>query len=466
MADQVPAPAWQGIRRETSLPPRSPVTSEPPALPIVGHLVPFLRDRLGFLTRCAAEYGPVVRLRVGEPTLFLSQPDDVRHVLASNAENYEKTPRLTSPRGRRISGDGVLTATGAAHMERRLAIQPAFQRSALEPLGEAVLDRVDRRIATWRDGARVDAAAEMMSITRDVLLAALFGKRFRDDGGRVAAAIEARRAHTACVFASLVPFRERIPTPVVLRFRAAMRHLDGVISAAIAERRRSTDEGASDFLGALVRARGPDGAPLPDRAVRDEALTLMTTGFETLGEGLSWTCHLLSRHPDADARLADEVRTVLGGRAPGAADIWRLPYAWMAVSESLRIFPPTWLFVRMATADDVLPSGARVAAGTKVYLCQYVSHRDPRHFPDPERFDPDRFSEAGLRRIPAGAYFPFGMGPHTCLGQAFARMVSVTTLARIAQRFRLEPATDAAPVPVPGITLTPRGGVPVVLRAR
>jgi cytochrome P450 len=295
----------------------------------------------------------------------------------------------------------------------------------------------------------------------------LFGRLPEGELEQLARAIDARRRYIDHAFLSLLPVRESLPTPVRRGYRRAMAELESAIGAAIAARRASPGE-RTDLVSLLLDARGEDGEPLSDRDVRDEVLTLSITGFETLGDALSWTWYLLALHPACYERLVRELDAELEGRRPRVEDLPRLRYARQVLAESLRLYPPTWVYVRTALAADVLPSGAGIEAGAKLYLSPYVTQRDPRHFPEPERFDPGRFEPDAVRARPKLAYFPFGSGPHVCIGEAFARMEAGLTLARLAQRFRLELVDRREVVPDPRITLSPREPIRmlVVERAR
>jgi cytochrome P450 len=438
------------------------VTPPPRAYPLVGHVPSFLADKLGFL-ELAARTGAAGRLRLRGPTRLLTEPDDIRHVLVGAHAKYVKSLRLTGASGRRLFGDGLLRSSGEAHRRRRLLLQPLFHQRTLEVFAEAVLATTSTTVERWRPGSEVDMAAAMSRLAQRVMLRTLFGPLPEGEDDRLAAAIDARRRYIEHVFLSLLPLRERLPTRVRRRHLRAAAELDAVLAEAIAERR---GRGGRDVLSLLLEARGDDGARLSDADVRDEALTLAITGFETLGDALAWTWYLLAQHPDAYERLAAELDAVVGAGPPRVQDLPRLLYAQLVLAESLRLYPPTWLYVRVALAADRLPSGATVERGSKVYLCPYVSHRDARFFRDPERFDPERFSPAAVRERPKHAYFPFGSGPHVCLGEAFARMEAGLVLALVARRFRPELADDAPVTPRPGITLTPGGPLRMVLQPR
>lgn len=418
-----------------------------------GIFPPFIRRRLGLRTPRRYRYDSLVPVRFGAPVFLLTHPDDVQHVLVARAENYIKTPHLTGSQGRRRAGEGLLTATGDEHRRQRRLLQPLFHRRVIERFDRAIMVETERMMGRWEPGRRIDLAAEMAHLTRSVILAVLFGDTLGGETKAVLdAAIAARRRHTEYVYHGRLPFRERLPTATVRDNRRAVKAIDAAIYAAIAERRQDGGP-AGDLISDLLRASYPDGTAMSDRQVRDEVLTLTSTGYETLGEALSWIWHLLGRHPDAGARLRAELDAALNGRAPTAADVGQLPYAEMVLAEALRLYPPTWLFARILLSPDVLPAGGRVPAGATLYLCQHVMHRHPRYFPDPERFDPGRF--APDRRPPRFVYFPFGDGPHKCIGEHLARLEGVLVLAQVAQRFDITPAAGAIE-PRAGVTLSPR----------
>lgn len=419
-----------------------------------GELPPFVRRTLGLRARRRFRYDSLVRVRLGEPVFLLTHPDDVRHVLVSNAPNYIKGPQLTSARGRRRAGGGLLTGTGEEHLRQRRLLQPVFHRQAIERFDEAVRSQTERMLIRWRSGEVVELAAEMSHLTQSVILEVLFGNELGDDGlDELAGAIRKRRRYTELVYHGRLPFRERLPTRTVREHRLAIRAIDAVIYGAI-ERRRSGSMLSRDLISDLLGVTYPDGSAMTDRQVRDEILTFTSTGYETLGEALTWAWYLLGRHPEVEAKFFAELSGVLDGRKPLAADVPRLNYTEMVLTETIRLYPPTWLFARIPLEDDALPSGAFVPAGATLYLCQYVMHRHPRYFPDPERFDPARF--APNSRVPRFVYFPFGDGPHKCIGEHLAHLEGVLILALVSQRFRVALLDPSPAEPYAGITLRPR----------
>jgi cytochrome P450 len=290
------------------------------------------------------------------------------------------------------------------------------------------------------------------------MIKTLFGHNFKDDTGELADAITTRRRYFEYTLSSIFPFPEYVPLPIVHKHRQAIKIIDEAIYGAI-HSQRDTTVLSGGLLSRLMEARYEDGTGMNDKQVRDEALTFLNTGYETIGAALAWTLYLLSLHPEIESKLLVELHEVSNGRFPCVEDLSKLRYAAMVLSESMRLYPPTWMFVRVARQSDTLPSGANVPAGTKLYLCPYVTHRHPCYFPEPERFDPERFSARGKQGRPRFAYFPFGGGSRKCIGEAFARMEGVLVLASIVQRFKLTLLPGQTIVPEAGIFLRPKNGI-------
>jgi len=422
----------------------------PPAWPLIGHLPAFLHDKLGFLAGCAERYGDVVALRIGGPTYLLNDPADIKHVLIDNSSNYNRTWRMTSPRGKRYWGNGMQTSSGAEHLHKRRLLQPAFSRRSIAVFFEIMLERTGRRIETWTDESKeVDLASEMDFLALSIILGALFGIDFFDD--ELTASIAIRRRYIEYVYGTPLPFPEYLPLPIVRRYRNAQHLIDEVI-------RREVDHPTSRSFTGMFAALNADGVCMDFPHLRDEIVPLMNTS-ETMGAALCWTLYLLASNPDAEAALVQELAEVLGDRDPSLDDIEKLIYTRQVLDESLRLYPPNWILVRMAVGDDMLPSETLIHRGTKLYLCQYVTHRSPKYFPDPGRFDPSRFGLAEAMQRPEFAYFPFGGGQRRCIGEHFALLLGVTVLALLSRRFRIQLSPNQSIVPSPMITLRPKHGI-------
>jgi cytochrome P450 len=428
---------------------------------LVGHLPALRRDRLAFFAGLGNDSGAAVRCRLPTSAYLLNDPEDIRHVLVRNARNYVKGRRLAGPRARYPSkARSLLTSSGAEHRRRRRAIQRSFRGPLVDAIVGASRANAERMTAGWSDGAEINVAGGMRSLAQRNILEALLGSPADGELDDLRAATRARQRFFEQVFTSLLPLREYLPTSATRAHLAATRRLDGAIHTAIDARRRSTRR-PGDMLSMLMDARYEDGSTMSDDEVRDEVRTLTLTGYDSVSEALSWSFYLLAKHPEVDAALADEARS--GAEASSPIE---LPRATRIVRESLRLYPPTWVFVRIARREDALPSGATIRAGAKVYVSPYVVHHNPRYWPEPERFAPERFDDGAEEGRPRYAYLPFGGGPHVCIGEAFAMAQIVTVLATVAKRHRLTLSPGQDVVPEPRLTLRPKDGLRMLVEAR
>jgi len=424
-------------------------------------LLSFWRDPTGSLTRLAARYGDVTRFRFGlDDEYLLVHPEHVQRVLVAEHRSFTKGRALAE--AKRILGEGLLTSEGDFHRRQRRLLQPLFVHDRVAAYGESMVDAAERAAARWRDGDVVDVHAEMARLTLAIVGRTLF------DADVEAEAVEVGRALTESMemlnrfMLPLSGLLERLPTATARRLRRARSRLDATIYALIADRRVSNREGG-DLLSLLLRASEGDDttSAMTDAQVRDEAMTIFLAGHETTSVALTWTWHLLARSPQVEARLHEELGSKLGGRAPAVADLPELPYTERVLAEAMRLYPPAWVIGRRARVG-VEMNGFVIPAGAIVVLSPFVTHRDPRWYPEPLRFDPERFTEEAQAARPRYAYFPFGGGPRVCIGEGFARTEARLVLATLAQRVRFR-AASAGPVELhPRVTLRPRGGLPMI----
>jgi cytochrome P450 len=426
------------------------VVPAPGGLPVVGHLPAFHRDRLGFLDACRATGGPLVGLRFARPTYLLLEPDDIGHVLVSYG-TYAKTDRLTDVRGRRAVGGGVLVAREGPHRDQRRTVRHVLSARRLERFGERIVAHADRVIDGWPDGSPVDMSRAMVEIARDVMLDVVFGADDADGRATIFAGIEERRRSLDRSAHSPIRVLGRAPLAVRPRRRRRIEELDEAIDARL-------DEGSDSVLADLGSESDANGR------ARDEAVSLGVAGYETVGQGLAWCLLAVSESPDVLHRLRAEVDR-LAGVPPGASDVDRLRFATACFEEAMRLRPPSWIVVRDVLREDALPSGARLAPGARVYASQWVTHRDPRLHPEPERFDPDRFLDERAARRAVYAYFPFGAGPRDCIGRGLAILEGALVLARVVQRVSFDPPARPPRLDA-GMVLRPTGGLPMVVHRR
>jgi cytochrome P450 len=445
------------------------VTHRPPGPRSIpgANIFAFRRDPLGFLTRVAHTCGDIAYFKLGPQHVYLlSHPDYIKDVLVTNDRKFKKGRILE--RAKRVVGEGLLTSEGGFHTRQRRLMQPAFHHRRIGEYGQAMVEAAVRCQERWQHGETRDIHAEMMNLALVIVGRTLFGT----DMERASPAVsEAMNAFMDVFSFVLLPFSdllERLPLPQVRRVDAARRRLDEIIYRIIAERRASLALGShtSDLLSLLLRAQDDEGGTgsMSDQQVRDECVTLVLAGHETTANALTWTWYLLSQHPEVEARLHQEIDSALQGRLPTASDLPRLRFAEYVFAESMRLYPPAWGLARKALEPHTI-AGYHIPRGGVVLMNQYVTHRDPRWFPDPEKFDPQRWAAAPPSH-PRFAYFPFGGGPRQCIGEGFAWMEGVLLLTTLAQRWRLRLSPGQRIGLRPVLTLRPRYGMRMLLEAR
>jgi cytochrome P450 len=427
-----------------------------------GALLAFRRDPLGFLTVVRERHGDVAMFRIGPRRFYLlSHPDHVQDVLVTRHRNFIKS--LALQKSKVLLGEGLLTSEGDHHLRQRRMAQPAFHRPRIAEYAAAMAEIASAADAGWRDGQVVDAAREMNRVALAIAGRTLFGAEVSGEAEEISRALDDAFAlynRLSNPFAFLL---DRLPVPGTLRMKRARQRLDATIYRIIDEARRRGDAAErGDLLSLLLSARDDegDGGGMSDEQLRDEALTIFLAGHETTANALAWTWHLLGANPQVGETMRAELAEVLGGRAPTADDVPRLPYTRAVLAESMRVYPPAWAIGRQPLEDFEI-GGFAVRAGSVVLMSPWVTQHDARFFPDPERFTPERWTpemEAGLHRY---AYFPFGGGPRKCIGEHFAWMEGIVVLATLAQRWRMHPVPGHTVATQPRITLRPLGGLPM-----
>lgn len=438
--------------------------SEPPGESRPWSAILALRnDPLGYLERIAARYGDLAHLRVGPyKVVFVNHPALVYEMLVAKDASFIKGRALDQTRD--VFGQGLLTSEGEFHKRQRRLIQPAFHRRRIEGYADAMAADAAAAAARWQNGETVDISREMTRLTLRIVARTLFSVDVEEESAReVGQALDAL-VDAFSVVAVLGSAIRKLPLPSVRRANRARKTLDALIYRMIAERRR-TGGGGEDLLSLLLAARDEDGSAMDDRQVRDEAMTLFLAGHETTANALAWSWYLLAGHPEAEARFHAEIDAVLGDRLPGAADLPSLPVTRQVLAEAMRLYPPAWAVSRRAT-EPVTIGGYPVPAGSGVLASQWVLHRDPRFFPDPLAFRPERWTEDFEARLPRLAYFPFGGGPRICIGMGFAWMEGILLLATIGRRWKMRLVPGQRVEPHPRITLRPKNGVWVTLEGR
>ncbi|MGI9177729.1 MAG: cytochrome P450 [Pirellulales bacterium] len=438
---------------------------------IGGDLEALARDTLGEFCRRSRQ-GSVVPLRIGLKRAHLvSDPALVRHVLLDNIANYDKhTPAFDAVRV--VLGNGMLTSGGAFWKRQRRIAQPAFHGENVQRFGPIIERMAGECADRWDEAARagktVDACADMMRVTLRTVAETLFGDDMAESADEINRVFPVILACLAARVSSPLHPPLWMPTANNRRLRPALDSLNAIVTRLIATKRKRLAEGGAagagrgDLLTILMLARDEDsGEAMSDTQLRDEVMTLLIAGHETTANALSWLWVLLDRHPDEQERLRAELSAVTGGRAPTVEDVSKMPRMKAVVLETLRLYPPVWMFDRRALGPDEL-AGAKIQAGDIVIFCPYAIHRLPELWKAPEEFRPERFEPGREEQKNKFAYLPFSAGPRTCIGNSFAIMEAQIIMGTLLCRFRARLADPETIMPQPRVTL--RTSRPVVLR--
>lgn len=425
----------------------------------------FQRDILQVLSDLKQTYGDIYVFQVGEGRGYVTNhPDHIHEFLVTHAAKFYKDRDLKNKQQglARFLGNGLLTSDGEFWKRQRRLAAPALHAKRIESYAQTMVDYTLRMLEGWHDSTTLDISREMTRLTMLIVAKTLFNADVSADVKRVGDALVVVQS----VAGPASPLPTWIPTPRELRMRRARRDLDDIIYRIINQRRASGQvEDIGDLLSMLLLAEDEDGQHMTDEQARDEVVTLFLAGHETTANALNWTWYLLSQNPDAEARLHDELDHVLNGSPPTLADLERLPYTEMVIKESIRLYPPAWILGRQAI-DAVEIAGYPLRKGDQINGVTFFVHRDPRWWPQPERFLPERFATENESNLYKRAYLPFGGGPRICIGNSFAMMEARLLLATIASRYRLTLQPGHVVEMNPMITLNPKGGMPMILHER
>ena len=399
----------------------------------------FSKDPPLFLLNVARQYGDIAFFTMGKQRLYLlNRPEYVQDVLVTHNSKFQKSRIMQ--RAKILLGEGLLTSEGQFHLRQRRLVQPAFHRQRIAGYAAAIVECAERCAARWTSGETRDIAEEMMRLTLAIVARTLFATEVEEDTEEIGRAMTDVLGMFNIMLIPYTDFLQKLPLPAMRRFERARTFLNKKIYSIINERRAGGDD-RGDLLSMLLLAQDEqagqaDGGTMTDTQVRDEALTLFMAGHETTANALTWTWFLLSQHPDVERRLHDELQTVLGGRSPDFDDLPQLSYTEMVFAESMRLYPPAWAISRLAVQDYEI-AGYQIPTGSLCMMSAYVMHRNPEYFPDPERFDPERWTLEAKNRRPKFSYFPFGGGPRMCIGERFAWTEGILVLATIAQLWQM-----------------------------
>jgi len=411
----------------------------------------------------ARDYGDIAHYKIGwHHIIFLNHPDYIREVLVVQNDNFVK--ERTVKRTKMLLGEGMITSEGAQHRTQRQVAQPAFHRQSIPEYAAIMVQEAARLRDRWRPGEQRDIAIDMMHLTLNAVAQTLFAADLREEVDELASAIN--RIMGLYNFLVMLPAAEwlvHVRPPGLAAFVRARKRIDAVVYRMIAAHRQRSSHSGSLLDLMIAASPGKDAAS--EQSLRDQVITIFLAGYETVANALSWTWYLLSQNPDCERRFHQEIDCELQGRLPTFDDVPRLRYVEMVLAESLRLYPPAWAMGRYARHDFQL-GDFFLPAKTTVLMSQFVTHRDARFFPDPLRFDPERFTpEARLRRTKL-TYFPFGAGVRQCIGESFSWMEGVLLLATLAQKWKLTLVPGHRVEPEPLITLRPKYGMKMQVESR
>jgi cytochrome P450 len=352
---------------------------------------------------------------------------------------------------------GLLTSDGSLWQRQRKLMSPAFSGQRLMSYPPAMVSATDRTLEDWADGTVRNVHVDMMATAVRIASKTLFNSDMEAEVEAMGKAVDRITDEIGSRFTRPMLIPDWVPLPGHVSYKQGIAHVEDIV-ARIVRDRRAGDPDRGDLLSTLIMARDESGQPMSERQIRDEAVTLLLAGHETTALGLTWTLLLLARHPDIQERVAAEIAAQAGDRELTNEDLAQMPLLEAILYESMRVYPPVWVIGREAI-EDVTIGDHRVPKGTQIMISPWVIHRSPRNFEEPTVFNPDRWLGDLRKRLPRFAYLPFGGGPRVCIGNRFAMMELGFVVGTIMQRFRLTPRDDRPVVPIPTISLRPKGGV-------
>lgn len=418
-------------------------------------------DPLNYMLASARRYGPFYAIWVGEtPIYVISDPALAHEILVERAKEFHKAEMIKAAVAP-FANNGLLTNEGESWRRQRKLAQPAFHHRRIEAYGVTMVEQTLELLTHWQSGATLDIAHEMTNLTLGIVNKTLFNVDVRTQADHIGELMTTILSSANDRINNYNPVWERLFKRKARQERAALQELFAVIEQIITEHRHQEDSG--DLLSMLLAARDEDGNPMSEQQLRDEVITLFIAGHETTANALAWAFYLVAQHPAVEAKLLEELAR-LQGNPPTMADLARLPYTEQVLKEAMRLYPPAGGVTRQAIHDIEL-GGYPITQGHAIAISTYVMHRDPKLFPMPDRFDPERFTPANEAQLPRQAYMPFGGGPRICIGNSFAMLEARLILATVLQRYHLKPPTK--PVRAEQLfTLRPKGGLKMGIERR
>lgn len=430
---------------------------------LIGNIPLASPDPLAIFTAWARKYGDIFYYRAAWlHVYFLNRPDLIDYVLVRNPQNFQKDKVIQNSRW--LLGNGLLTAEGDEWRRQRRIIQPAFSRQRLDAYALHMTAAAEQMLAGWQPGTIVNIHEEMMMVTLRVVMRALFGLEGVETT-TISRALNTVMRNSVGARLLTPPWVRYLPLPGMRSVRHCVEQMNAAVYQIIRQRRNGGRGASDDFLSLLLEARDDDGSVMTDVQLRDEIMTFLLAGHETTALTLTWALYLIDLDAGVEGKLHHELDRVLGERLTDISDLPALVYTEQVLKETMRLYPPAWSLARTAVEEFEL-DGYRIPRGANIVMSQWIMHRDPRYFADPEKFDPERWATTACRDLPRFAYFPFGGGPRQCIGASFATAEAMLILATIASRVRLVAVDRELPVAVPSLTLRPRSAIRMRIEAR
>lgn len=458
-----------------------------PSYKMPGKLVrEFIGDPIKTLTKIAQQYGEISYFKLGREHVYLiNNPDLIEKILIYDHRNFKKGKRLQIAKG--LLGEGLVTSEGEFHNRQRRLIQPIFHPKQIRSYGNIMTDYATRMVDGWKDGEVLDINGEMMELTLGIICKSVLNYDVASEAQQVGKALTTCRNYSKRLQNPIGQVLDKVPIlPKVRGARNAMKELNTLVYEVIADRRSKEIE-YDDLLTRLLRAQDTEVGVDPsspktetntgrmsDQQVRDEVMTIFIAGHETTANALTWTFYLLSQNPDVERRLHEELDSVLSNsnndgtrirRNVSTDDIPKLQYTEKVFRESMRLYPPVWTIGRYVE-NDYPVGGYNIASGSSILMSQFVMHHDPRYYEEPDRFNPDRWTEEFKTHLPRFSYFPFGGGIRGCIGESFAWMEGVLIIATLAQKWEMRKVSTQRIKLDPAITLRPKYGMKMKLKLR
>ena len=431
----------------------------------------FLRDPLKVLIDISHTYGDIAHFKFGRQNVYLlNRPDYIEDVLVTNYKNFIKSRGLQV--SRRLLGNGLVTSEGEYHDRQRHLIQPTFYPKRIKSYADIMVKQALDMCNSWNDGTILDIHKEMIKLTLAIICKTVLGYDIEPGHDEVGENLKTCMKYFNRLLMPFGELIEKIPLlPLNKGFQTAKRDLDSIVYRMIKEHRKKLDKGHEkkeddDLLFTLLQAQDEEAGigKMTDEQLRDEVMTIFLAGHETTANALTWTYYLLSEHPTIETKLQEELHSIFGSNKTiiTADDVPRLEYTEKILTESMRLYPPAWALGRQGI-DDYKVGGYTIPKGSIILMSQYVMHRNPRYFPEPDRFYPDRWTEEFKKQLPRFSYFPFGGGIRGCVGEPFAWLEAILLVATISRQWRMKHVPSHKVELKALITLRPKYGMQMKL---